>query len=146
MCKVDVTELGGSDELCGKGYELSLFLFSDVLEVSKKRSNASKGLGLKSPSTMSLRNVGLGPHGGLGGGVGGGGGCGGGGGGAGSLANESIIGGKDNVGGVLGGGRALKHINLMSLSSVKRVVDVYDADVVGSGNVFALVCRTNQVR
>jgi hypothetical protein len=53
---VDVIELGGSDELCGKGYELSLFLFSDVLEISKKRS-AAKGLGLRSPSTMSLRHA-----------------------------------------------------------------------------------------
>jgi hypothetical protein len=56
ISKVDVIELGGSDELCGKGYELSLFLFSDVLEISKKRS-VNKGLGLRSPSTMSLRHV-----------------------------------------------------------------------------------------
>ena len=56
ISKLDVIELGGSDELCGKGYELSLFLFSDVLEISKKRSSA-KGLGLRSPSTMSLRRV-----------------------------------------------------------------------------------------
>ena len=55
---VDVIELGGSDELCGKGYELCIFLFNDVLEISKKKS--SKGLGLRSPSTMSLRNVGAG--------------------------------------------------------------------------------------
>jgi hypothetical protein len=56
ICKVDVVELGGSDELCGKGYELSLFLFSDVLEISKRRS-ATKGLTLRSPSTMSLRHA-----------------------------------------------------------------------------------------
>ena len=54
---IDVIELGGFDELCGKGYELCLFLFSDVLEISKKKS-ASKGLGLRSPSTMSLRTMG----------------------------------------------------------------------------------------
>ena len=54
---VDVIELGGFDELSGKGYELCLFLFSDVLEISKKKS-ASKGLGLRSPSTMSLRTMG----------------------------------------------------------------------------------------
>ena len=59
---IDVVELGGSDELCGKGYELSLFLFSDVLEISKKKSS-SKGLGIRSPSTMSLRNVGAGASG-----------------------------------------------------------------------------------
>ena len=62
-------ELGGADEMCGKGYELALLLFSDVLEVAKRRSCASKGLGLKSPSTMSLRSVGL--AGGGGGGPGG---------------------------------------------------------------------------
>ena len=45
--------------MCAKGYELSLLLFSDVLEIAKRRSCASKGLGLKSPSTMSLRSVGL---------------------------------------------------------------------------------------
>ena len=49
----------GADELCGKGYELALLLFSDILEIAKRRSSASKGLGLKSPSTMSLRSVGL---------------------------------------------------------------------------------------
>ena len=42
--------------LCGKGEELSLFLFSDILEISKKRSTA-KVLGLRSPSTLSLRNA-----------------------------------------------------------------------------------------
>ena len=33
--KADVVELGGSDELSGKGSDLSLFLFTDMLEVSK---------------------------------------------------------------------------------------------------------------
>jgi hypothetical protein len=42
ISKVDVIELGGSDELCGKGYELSLFLFSDVLEISKKKLSKSE--------------------------------------------------------------------------------------------------------
>ena len=37
LCKADVVELGGSDELSGKGSDLSLFLFNDVLEISKKR-------------------------------------------------------------------------------------------------------------
>lgn len=64
-------ELGGADEMCGKGYELALLLFSDVLETAKRRSCASKGLGLKSPSTMSLRSVGLAGGGGAGGGGGG---------------------------------------------------------------------------
>ena len=30
-----MVELGGSDELSGKGSDLSLFLFTDMLEVSK---------------------------------------------------------------------------------------------------------------
>lgn len=49
--------MGGSDELCGKGTELSLFLFSDVLEISKKRTKSNPGLGLmaRSPSAMSLK-------------------------------------------------------------------------------------------
>ena len=54
-------ELGGSDELSGKGAELTLHLFSDVLEISKKRgkhANQRSGLGSKSPSTISLRQSG----------------------------------------------------------------------------------------
>ncbi|XP_066266141.1 protein ECT2-like isoform X1 [Branchiostoma lanceolatum] len=35
--RVDVLELGGEHELCGKGEYLTLFLMSDLLEVSKKR-------------------------------------------------------------------------------------------------------------
>ncbi len=57
---MDVAELGGSDELCGKGSDLTLFLFSDVLEVAKRRRGGNRtlaGAG-KSPSTMSLRNAG----------------------------------------------------------------------------------------
>ena len=121
--------MGGSDELCGKGYELALMLFSDVLEVAKKRSSASKGLGLKSPSTMSLRSVGIGPHGAAGsGGVND------------TLKDSSSIGGS-----VMGGGaKTMKHISLMNLSEIKRVVDVTDVDIIGA-NVFALVCRSNTV-
>ena len=53
---VDVVELGSSDKLSGKGSELCLFLFSDVLEVSKKKSSI-KSLGLQSPNTSS-RSIG----------------------------------------------------------------------------------------
>lgn len=106
---VDVIELGGFDELSGKGYELCLFLFSDVLEISKKKS-ASKGLGLRSPSTMSLRTMG-----------------------AGTLTNNAP--GKEN------GSKSLKHVNLMNLTAIKRVVDITEASTDG---IFALVCRTNQ--
>ena len=67
LCKADVVELGGSDELSGKGSDLSLFLFNDVLEISKKRrhyQNSGRATGggngggsfsgVRSPSTLSL--------------------------------------------------------------------------------------------
>ena len=116
VTKVDVVELGGGHEICGKGYELTLFLFNDVLEVSKKKS-LNKGLGLRSPSTMSLRSAGLAmnhtPHGG---------------GGSSAASNTS---------------RPHKHVDLMNLSAIKRVVNISDIDE--CENMFALVCRSNQV-
>ena len=114
LSKIDVVELGGSDELCGKGYELSLFLFSDVMEISKKKS-AAKGLGLRSPSTMSLRNVGTGGPGSM------------------PIKDPS----KDS------GTKYHKHVNLMNLTAIKRVVDVTETQI--EAGIFALVCRTNQV-
>ena len=114
LSKIDVVELGGSDELCGKGYELSLFLFSDVMEISKKKS-AAKGLGLRSPSTMSLRNVGIAPA-------------------PGPIKDPS----KDSA------TKYHKHVNLMNLTAIKRVVDVTETQV--DAGIFALVCRTNQVK
>ena len=45
------------DTLCGKGYELTLFLFTDILVVAKRKS-VSKGLGMmRSPSTASLAGL-----------------------------------------------------------------------------------------
>ena len=46
------------DTLCGKGYELTLFLFTDILVVAKRKSG-SKGLGMmgRSPSTASLAGI-----------------------------------------------------------------------------------------
>ena len=120
LSKVDVIELGGSDELCGKGYELALFLFSDVLEISKKKSG-NKGLGLRSPSTMSLRNVGAG--------------------------NPGTLSGHNNNPGLMAkdaGTKYFKHVNLFNLTSIKRVVDVVETET--DACIFALVCRTNQVR
>ena len=140
LSRIDVIELGGSDELCGKGYELSLFLFSDVLEISKKRSSTtSKGLGLRSPSTMSLRSMGMVSGGGGGMGTGGvassyGGGA---------NMNETIS--RQDMAAGGGGSRGLKHVNLMRLSYIKRVVDIIEVDGQRVTNIFALVCRTNQV-
>ena len=135
VTRIDALELGGSDELCGKGALLSLFLFSDVLEISKKRSHAAKGLGLRSPSTMSLRSMGI-ASGGTGGGN----------------VPASYNGG-NNMNETLSrqdqsmacGTRSLKHVNLMSLSAIKRVVDITEADGQPIVNIFCLVCRTNQV-
>ena len=133
--RIDAIELGGSDELCGKGSVLSFFLFSDVLEISKKRSSATKGLGLRSPSTMSLRSMGM-TQGGMGGG-----------------AVASSFNGGGNMNETMSrhdanapfGTRSLKHVNLMSLSAVKRVVDITEVDGQPIANIFGLVCRTNQV-
>ncbi len=113
-----MAELGGSDELCGKGSDLTLFLFSDVVEITKRRRAANRGLGSvgRSPSTMSLRNPGaLGVIGPMGGG-----------------------------GGTLPGQRPHKHVDMMGLSAIKRVVDLADTDE--SRDCFTLVCRTNQVK
>ena len=43
------------------------------------------------------------------------------------------------------GTRSLKHVNLMNLSAVKRVVDITTLDGQSIVNIFGLVCRTNQV-
>ncbi len=138
LCKAEVVELGGSDELSGKGRELALFLFSDVLEISKKRGSHAtnggraneRGLGGggglsagRSPSTMSLRGTmkaaaatSANPSGGGGGGG-------------------------NGVGGTV---KPHKHIDLMGLSSIRRVVDLLvDSDEYR--DCFALICRTNQV-
>lgn len=112
ITRVEVVELGGGHEICGKGYELSLFLFSDVLEISKKRS-LNKGLGLRSPSTMSLRTAGLAPA-------------------------------PNPTGGHPQAARPHKHVDLMNLTSIKRIVNISDIDEYS--NMFALVCRSNQVR
>ena len=117
--KIDVIELGGSDTLCGKGYELSLFLFSDVLEISKKKSSA-KGLGLRSPSTMSLRNIGAGGAG---------------------LHQSDGKPDRDT------GSKSFKHVTLMNLTAIKRVVDItadVDTTTDPDTNIFAMVCRNNQ--
>lgn len=138
LCKADVIELGGSDELSGKGAELTLHLFSDVLEISKKRgkhANQRSGLGSKSPSTISLRQSGnfisyemywpldskfvlcilLG---------------------AATMSTQNQFQGPGQT-------RAHKHIDLMSLTAIRRVVDLIDGE--DCNDCFTLVCRTNQV-
>uniref|UniRef100_A0A0K2SYG9 Protein ECT2like [Megachile rotundata] n=1 Tax=Lepeophtheirus salmonis TaxID=72036 RepID=A0A0K2SYG9_LEPSM len=126
FCRAEVLEIGATDELCGKGYDLSLFLFSDVLEISKRRS-ASKGLGFRSPSALSLTNA-QGGHGGMSGG--------------GNGVNGNVPG--VNQGSVQGHSQhhSQKHVELMNLTAIKRVVDVPDSDEYQG--IFALVCRSNQ--
>ena len=139
LCKADVVELGGSDELSGKGSDLSLFLFNDVLEISKKRrhyQNSGRAAGggngggsfsgVRSPSTLSLRKASVTA--------------------AGSGSDNPGGGGGGGQGGTLqrgGEGKLHKHINLMSLTSIRRVVDLDDGEE--SRDCFALICRTNQV-
>ncbi|KAI8498895.1 Protein T2 [Branchiostoma belcheri] len=62
--RVDVLELGGEHELCGKGEYLTLFLMSDLLEVSKKRhsmmadvKSVFKSPGLLKAPTGPLKHV-----------------------------------------------------------------------------------------
>jgi len=139
--RIEVIELG-ADELCGKGYELALLLFSDILEIAKRRSSASKGLGLKSPSTMSLRSVGL-NNGGAGFQGAGGGGGGRDLGGADTLRplDTSSMAGQSGSAHPMTGYKPMKHIKMMNLTEIKRVVDIVDEEATGR---FALVCRSNE--
>ena len=97
---------------CEKGSDLTLFLFSDVLEIAKRRRHPGRvgGLGSRSPSTMSLRN-------------------------AGTLSSAAAP---------LNGGqsRPHKHVELTSLSSVRRVVDLIDGEE--CRDCFCLIVRTNE--
>lgn len=89
VTRLDVTEL--SDDLCGKGVPLSLFLFTDSLEVCKRRTkllNSSKSPALyKTPQ------------------------------------------------------KAYKHITLLPLASIKRVLNCLEAEA--CRNAFGLICKTN---
>ncbi|XP_050673459.1 protein ECT2 isoform X4 [Leptidea sinapis] len=94
VSRCEVVEL--SKELSGRGDHLVLFLFTDTMEVCKKRSKAFNS---KSPTngTGTMR---------------------------------------------IGSSKPYRHISLMPLSTVKRVVDIREAD--DCHNVFALMCRSNQ--
>ncbi|KAK9512133.1 hypothetical protein O3M35_000625 [Rhynocoris fuscipes] len=92
--RCDVMEL--SDGLSGRGDPLVLYLFTDVLEVCKKRSKAFNSL--KSPNTA--------------------------------------------VTGKLQNGKPYKHIKLMPLATIRRVIDIKETDE--CHKVFALMCRSTQ--
>ncbi|XP_066591325.1 protein ECT2 isoform X2 [Prorops nasuta] len=95
--KCEVMEL--SEVLSGRGDHLVLFLFTDTLEICKKRSKAFNTL--KSPNTAN------------------------------GLAS-----------GKLGQGKPYKHIKMLSLSTIKKVVDIRETDE--CHKVFALMVRSNQ--
>ncbi|CAH1117797.1 unnamed protein product [Phaedon cochleariae] len=107
IAKADVVQLSSSEGLCSKGNSLALFLFSDRLEVCKKRSRAFNAL--KSPSaTMAAGATSTG---------------------AGSFQGRQLS-------------KPYKHVKLMALNAIKRVIDVKETD--DCQKVFSLVCRNNE--
>ncbi|XP_077293738.1 epithelial cell transforming 2 pebble isoform X3 [Arctopsyche grandis] len=97
VSRCEVMEL--SKDLSGKGDHLVLFLFTDTMEVCKKRS---KVFNSKSPPVNGLHHA----------------------------ASK------------LGSGKSYRHVQLMPLSTVKRVIDIRETEE--SHKVFALMCRSNQ--
>nr|CAH7740851.1 unnamed protein product [Callosobruchus chinensis] len=97
VTRAEVVQISQSEGLASKGNNLVLFLFSDQLEVCKKKSKAYT---LKSPSTVG-----------------------------GSLQNKPFA-------------KPFKHVRLMPLNTIKRVIDVTEAE--GCHKVFSLVCRNNE--
>nr|XP_018899636.1 PREDICTED: protein ECT2-like isoform X2 [Bemisia tabaci] len=93
ISRCDVVEL--SDSLSGRGDSLAFFLFSDIVEVCKKRSKAFNTL--KSPKEAGVK---------------------------------------------MNSGKMFKHVKLMHLSTLKRVIDINETD--DCRKVFALMCRNNQ--
>ena len=57
VSRVDCVEMASENQLCGKGYELTLFLFTDILVVAKRKSNKTLSIS-RSPSTASLAGTG----------------------------------------------------------------------------------------
>ncbi|XP_032670809.1 protein ECT2-like isoform X8 [Odontomachus brunneus] len=97
VAKCDVMEL--TEGLSGRGDHLVLFLFTDTLEICKKRSKAFNSL--KSPNTMN------------------------------GLQSSK-----------LSQGKPYKHIKLLSLNTIRKVVDIRETEE--CHKVFALVVRSNQ--
>ncbi|XP_015188034.1 PREDICTED: protein ECT2 isoform X6 [Polistes dominula] len=95
--KCDVMEL--SEGLSGRGDHLVLFLFTDILEICKKRSKAFNSL--KSPNTAN------------------------------GLHSAK-----------LSQGKPYKHIKLLPLSTIRKVVDIRETEE--CQKVFALMVRSNQ--
>ena len=62
VSRIDCVEMASENQLCGKGYELTLFLFTDILVVAKRKSNKTLSIS-RSPSTASLAGTGTLGHG-----------------------------------------------------------------------------------
>jgi len=99
VSQCDVIELG--DGIIGRGGQLTLFLFSDVIEICKRRSRANTLR--RDVSTISLQ--------------------------------------PQRGGAEKGNKPAYKHVELISFSHVKRVVDIKETE--DCHNVFALICRSH---
>merc|ERR1719270_2871691 len=53
VCRADAIEVAAEDALCGKGYELTMFVFTDIMVIAKRKT--TKGMGMmRSPSAASL--------------------------------------------------------------------------------------------
>lgn len=96
VTRSEVVQLSSSEGLSGKGNLLVLFLFTDQLEVCKKRSKAFNSL--KSPNTIN------------------------------GFHQKSTT-------------KPYKHVKLMPLSSIKRVIDIKETE--DCQKVFSLVFRNN---
>ncbi|XP_046640377.1 protein ECT2-like [Daphnia pulicaria] len=99
VSQCDVIELG--DGIVGRGGQLTLFLFSDVIEICKRRSRGNTLR--RDVSTISL---------------------------------QPPRGGADK-----GSKPTYKHVELISVSHVKRVIDITETE--DCQNVFALICRSH---
>ncbi|CAL1675191.1 unnamed protein product [Lasius platythorax] len=97
ISKCDVMEV--TEGLSGRGDHLVLFLFTDTLEICKKRSKAFNSL--KSPNTIN------------------------------GLQSSK-----------LNQGKPYKHIKMLSLSAIRKVVDIRESE--GYHKLFALVVRGTQ--
>ena len=53
VCRCECIEVAAEDILCGKGYDLTLFLFTDILLIAKRKTGKIGGM-LRSPSAASI--------------------------------------------------------------------------------------------
>lgn len=112
ITKADMIEL--SDGISGKGDNVTMFLFTDVVEVCKKRKGCCGSAGLTSSSGASGGGLPL------------------------VARSPSMV----SLHSVRTSQKPYKHLELMPLCHIKRVVDIKETD--DCRNVFALICRSAQ--